>query len=101
MNASSPDPRSSSTTAEPRSALLLMCVHCGRGTEAPLPLDRDGFDLHLARICWFVSVLSPPGAEAPALLGALCSTCAPTVFPPEVMRIAEERRQQIVAPGVP
>lgn len=84
--------------AEPKCALLVMCVECGRGAEAPLPIDRDAFAHFLAQIAWYASVLTPPGQgpEVPVVLAALCTTCAPTVFPPEVMKAAEERRRQML-----
>jgi hypothetical protein len=100
---SDPNPGSSTqapaaSPAEPRTAWLLMCVQCGQGTEAPLPLDRDGVALFLAQIGWYVSVLTPPGQgpEVPILLAALCPNCAPAIYPPEVMRVAEERRKQML-----
>ncbi len=85
--------------AEPACALLVMCVECGQGVEAPLPTDRRAIARLLAQHGWFMSVLSPPGQgpETPILVGALCPTCAPNVFPPEVLRVAEERRQKMLA----
>jgi hypothetical protein len=82
----------------PKCALLVMCVECGAGAEVLLPTDRDAIALLLAQKGWFTSVLSPPGQgpEVPILIGALCASCAPTVFPPEVLRIAEERRQKML-----
>lgn len=84
--------------AEPRCALLVMCVECGRGAEPPLPIDRDGLALFLAQVSWHAVVMTPPGQgpEVPVVIGALCTSCAPTVFPPEVMKAAEERRKQIL-----
>lgn len=75
-----------------------MCVHCGQGAEAPLPTDRDAIAYLLAQHGWFVSVLSPPGQgpEVPILIGALCASCAPAVFPAEVLKAAEERRQKLL-----
>lgn len=100
---SDPNPGSSTQAptampAEPRTAWLLMCVQCGQGTEAPLPLDRDGTARFLALIGWYVSVLTPPGQgpEVPILLAALCASCAQAIYPPEVMKVAEERRQQML-----
>jgi hypothetical protein len=83
---------------EPKCALLVMCAHCGQGVEAPLPIDRDAFARLLAERGWFVSVLTPPSQDGttPMLLGALCNTCAPNIFPPEVLKAAEERRQQLL-----
>lgn len=83
---------------EPRCTFLVMCVQCGQGAEAPLPLDRDGTARFLAQIGWYVSVLTPPGQgpEVPILLAALCLTCAQAVYPPEVLKVAEERRQQML-----
>lgn len=82
----------------PKCALLVMCVECGQGAEVPLPTDRDAIARLLAGKGWFTSVLSPPGQgpEVPILIGALCAGCAPTVFPPEVLRVAEERRQKML-----
>jgi hypothetical protein len=92
----SPDPNDPKT--EPKSALLVMCVQCGQGIEAPLPIERAALSHLLAQHGWFTSVLSPPGqgSDVPILFGALCTTCAPTVFPPEVLRAAEERRQKLL-----
>lgn len=86
------------TTAEPKCTLLVMCVECGQGVEAPLPTDRDALARFLAQRGWFMSVLTPPGQgpETPILFGALCGTCAPKVFPPEVLKVAEERRQKML-----
>lgn len=88
-------------TNEPPCALLVMCVECGRGVDAPLPIDRDSLELLLARQGWFISLLTPPQdpkiGSPTQLFAALCGTCAPTVFPPEVMKAAEERRQQMLA----
>lgn len=83
---------------EPPSALLVMCAHCGQGVEAPLPIHRDALDRLLAARGWFISVLTPPkqGGTTPMLLGALCNACAPNIFPPEVLKAAEERRQQLL-----
>lgn len=98
-----PNPNSSPhastvSPAQPRTAWLLMCVQCGQGAEAPMPLDRDGPALFLAQIGWYVSVLTPPGQgpEVPILLAALCTSCAEAIYPPEVMKVAEERRQQML-----
>ena len=92
------EPKSESKPVAPACALLVMCVHCGQGTEAPLPTDRDAITLLLAQRGWFVSVLSPPGQgpEVPILFGALCMTCAPTVFPPPVLKAAEEHRKRML-----
>lgn len=92
------DPPSAPVTAEPRCALLVMCIECGRGAEAPLPIDRNALALFLAQISWYASVLTPPGQgpEVPILLAALCTSCASIVFPPEVLRAAEARRQQLL-----
>lgn len=84
--------------AQPKFELLVMCVHCGQGLEAPLPTDRDALTLLLFQRGWFVSMLSPPGQgpEVPILFGALCATCAPTVFPPPVLKAAEEHRKMML-----
>jgi hypothetical protein len=87
------------TTTEPPCALLVMCVQCGQGVEVPLPTDRDTIARVLAQHGWLMSVLTPPGQgpEVPIVIGALCMSCAPNVFPPEVLKVAEERRQQLLA----
>jgi hypothetical protein len=86
---------------EPTFALWVMCVECGQGVEAPMPLDHRALSLLLAQRAWFPSVLTPPGQnpEVPILLGALCATCAPNVYPAEVLKVAEERRQKLLAEG--
>lgn len=78
-----------------RCALLVMCGACGRGIEVPLPTDRDVLAHFLAQSAWFVSILTPPG-QVPILFGALCGDCAPSVFPPEILRAAEEQRQKML-----
>jgi hypothetical protein len=87
------------TAPIPTFALLVMCVECDKGLEVPLPLDQHTYALHLAQHAWFVAVMSPPGqsSEVPILFGALCTHCAPTIFPPETMKDAEARRQQLMA----
>ena len=84
---------------EPKCALLVTCVECGEGAEVPLPTDHQATALVLARRGWFMSVISPPGqgAEVPILFAALCSPCAQKVYPAEVYKVAEERRQQMLA----
>jgi hypothetical protein len=75
-----------------------MCVQCGQGIEVLLPTNRDAIALLLAQRGWFVSILSPPKQvpEKPILFGALCTSCAPSVFPPEVLKAAEEHRQKML-----
>jgi hypothetical protein len=79
-------------------ALLVTCVECGEGVEALLPIEHRTFELLLAQRGWFMSALSPPGRgpEVPIVLGALCATCAPKVFPPEGLKALEERCQRIL-----
>jgi hypothetical protein len=79
----------------PACALLVMCGACGRGIEAPLPIDRDALARFLAQNAWYLSILTAPG-QVPILFGALCGDCAPGVFPPEIIRAAEERRQRML-----
>src|SRR5581483_1759912 len=96
-NPTAPTQAPTTAPAEPRTTWLLMCVQCGQGAEAPLPLDRDEIARFLAQIGWYVSVLTPPGQgpDVPILLAALCAGCAQAIYPPEVMKVAEERRQQM------
>lgn len=97
---SDPNAAAAGSTApiEPKCALLVMCVECGQGIEAPLPIDYRAFVYLLATQGWFPSVLTPPGQgpEVPILFGALCSSCAQQRYPPEVLQAAEERRQQML-----
>lgn len=86
------------TTTEPTCALLVMCVECGQGVEVPLPTYRDAIVRVLAQRGWFMSVLTPPGQgpEVPIVIAALCGDCAPRVFPPEILKAAEEQRQKLL-----
>ena len=79
-----------------------MCVECGDGIDASLPIDRRSLSLLLAQRSWFMSVLSPPGEgpEAQALFGALCAGCAKRVYPAEVFELAEERRLLLLRDGL-
>jgi len=83
---------------EPKCALLVMCVECGEGVDAPLPIEHRAIAVLLAQRGWFMSVISPPGQgpEVPILFAALCATCAQKVYPSEVYKIAEERRQVLL-----
>jgi hypothetical protein len=85
-------------TPTPTTALLVLCVECGDGVEVPLPTYLDAIALVLAQRGWFMSVLTPPGQgpEVPIVVGALCMNCAPRVFPPEIMKAAEERRLKLL-----
>lgn len=76
---------------EPKCTLLVMCVECGEGVDAPLPLDHKALAILVAQRGWFMSVLSQPG-QSPLLFGVLCTLCAQKVFPPELFKVAEERR---------
>jgi hypothetical protein len=82
----------------PKVALLVMCVECGDGVEAVLPIDHRAIELLLAQRGWHMSALTPPGQgpEVPIVLCVLCSTCAPKMFPPEGVKALEERRQRIL-----
>ena len=83
-------------------ALLVTCVECGEGVEVPLPTDHRAIALLLAQRGWHMSVLTPPGqGPEPVVFGVLCNACAPKVYPPEVMKIAEERRRQLLAAQPP
>jgi len=85
-------------TPDPPSAWLVMCLHCGQGTEVPLPFNRDSLARFLARLGWYVSVLTPPGQppEVPVLFAALCTACAQTISPPATLKAAEEYRQRLL-----
>ena len=85
-------------SSQPNCAVLVLCVECGAGAEVPLPMDQRSLAFHLAQRGWFVSVLTPPGhgPEVPILFGGLCTSCAQTVYSPEVFKVADERRQQML-----
>ena len=89
--------------SEPKLALLVMCVECGEGVEAPLPIEHQALTLLLAQRGWYLTRLPPPveqGPEVPILTGALCAACAPKVLAPEILQMAERQRQHLLA-GVP
>lgn len=88
----------SKPSSPPNTAVLICCVECGDGAEIPLPMDQRSLAFCLAQRGWFVSVMTPPGQgpEVPFLFGALCTMCAQKVYSPEVFKIAEERRQQML-----
>jgi hypothetical protein len=87
------------TPTEPLCSLLVMCAECGDGVEVPLPTDRDAIALILARRGWYMSVMTPPGQglEVPLVVGAVCTRCASSAFPPEVLKTAEDRRLKMLA----
>ena len=89
---------SQASRPESKWALLVLCVECGEGVEVPLPIDYVPFLFFLAQRGWFTSVLKQPAQdpEAATLFAALCTPCAQKVYPPEVFKIADERRQQLV-----
>jgi len=97
-----PDPTSQAAPTtpgpEPRCALLAMCVECGQGLEVPLPVDSRLLAFFLAQNGWFISVMTPPGQgpEVPMLLGPLCTACAQQVYSPDVFKVAEEQRHQLL-----
>jgi hypothetical protein len=86
-------------TSEPKCSLLVMCLECGDGMEAELPLDQRSLTLLIARRGWYTSVLTPPGQgpEVPLVFGVVCAACAPKVYPPEILMAAEERRKTYLA----
>lgn len=83
---------------EPLCSMLAMCVECGHGIELPLPLDQRALSQMLAAVGWFISVLQPPTQDPQArmVIGPLCAACAQQVYPPEVFKMAEQRRQQLL-----
>jgi hypothetical protein len=82
----------------PKVALLVMCEPCGEGVEVLMPIEHKALAILLAQRGWHLSRLTPPNQdpEVPVLFGVICSTCAPKVYPPEALRVAEEQRQAIV-----
>lgn len=96
MAAQGPPPQASKP--EPKCALLIMCEKCGEGVDALLPIEHRSIAILLAQRGWFMSVVSPPGQgpEVPIVFAALCGTCAQQVFPPEVYKAAEARRQMLL-----
>jgi hypothetical protein len=91
------DPKTS--PQEPKCELLLMCVECGVGVPALLPLDQIAIERLLAQHGWYTSVLTPPNSDpkVPIVIGPLCNRCAARVFPPGILATAEQRRQKILA----
>ena len=91
--------------SQPNCAVLVLCVECGDGAEVPLPMDQRSLAFYLAHRGWFVTTMTPTGQgpEVPTLFGALCTTCAQKVYSPEVFKVADERRQQMLqaAQGAP
>jgi hypothetical protein len=88
-------PQGQAPEHEPACSLIVTCIECGEGVEVPLPTDRRAIAILLARRGWFLSVTSPP-QHTPILMAALCSPCAQKVYPPEVYKIADERRQLLL-----
>jgi hypothetical protein len=82
----------------PKVALLVTCVECGEGVEVLMPIEHKAIAVFLAQRGWFMTTLTPPSQnpEVPVLFGVLCSTCAPKIYPPEIMKAAEEQRQALV-----
>ena len=78
--------------------LLVMCIECGQGVEVTLPTTRDAIARQLAQRGWFMSVLTPPGQGpgVPIVVATICAGCAATVYPPEVMKVAEARRLKML-----
>ena len=79
--------------------LRVPCVECADAVESPLPIERDPFAQLLAKKGWYLSVLTEPGqgSAAPIVFGALCPRCAKRVYPPEVLKAAEEARERLLS----
>lgn len=75
--------------------LVVLCVECGDGIELALPIDRN-FEQKLVGHGWFASIMEPPQAGKPIVLGTLCNACAKARFPPDIFQAAEARRQRFV-----
>jgi hypothetical protein len=84
-----------STPVDPdaKISLRVPCVECRDALVVPLPYAKDSIadlvDDHL----WILSTLTPPGSKT-IVLGLLCPRCAERIYPPEVLRAAEEARQK-------
>jgi hypothetical protein len=77
---------------------VVMCIGCGQGVEAPLPLTREALALQLARLGWFLSIVSEPNPDpkVPITTAPLCSPCAQKMQSPEAFKAADDRRRQAV-----
>lgn len=62
---------------------------CSASIVLPLPFTADDLTKTLARVGWFVTVVSEPGEE-PVRLATLCAKCTTALLPPDV--VAEAQR---------
>lgn len=83
---------------EPKAALLVLCMECGDRVEALMPIEHKAITILLAQRGWHMPMMRPPrqNPEVPALFGVHCATCAPKLYPPEMLKAAEEHRQMIL-----
>lgn len=93
-----PQAATGTTRVEPNCFLFTACVDCGLGIELPLPMDQRTFSIMLAQVGWFVAVMTEPSPDpsAKVVISPLCTACAQQRFPPEMFRVAEQRRQQLL-----
>ncbi len=90
-------PQAAAFRPEPACAMLARCVECGHGAELPLPFDQRALSIMLAQVGWFISVLSPPGQGSDRIvIGPLCGMCAQKIYPADMYKMAEQRRQQLL-----
>lgn len=77
--------------------MVVLCIGCGQGVEAPLPITREALAIQLAKLGWFLSIVSPPSQDpkVPITTAAVCNPCAQKMYPPEAFKAAEERRRQM------
>ena len=64
----------------------------------PLPLDREGLSRFLARVGWYMVMMTPPTQppEVPILFAAICIACVQMAYPPDILKSAEEQRQRLL-----
>jgi hypothetical protein len=82
---------------EPESGLQVSCVECRNAIAVSFPIGRQAFAHVVAKLGWYLSVLTPPGQPGLVLLGPVCNECAPRVYEPDLLKAAEEARLRLVA----
>jgi hypothetical protein len=75
--------------------LRVQCVECNAAAlHVPLPIEKDALAYKADEYRWHLSVLTEPGSKTGLVLGLLCPACAERVYPPEVLKAAEEARER-------
>jgi hypothetical protein len=71
--------------------LNIACAECGKWIEAKIGVDTtlDLDELKKWIYHWVISITSPLGSDK-IVMAPVCGECAPKVFPPEVLKRAQE-----------